>query len=243
MREPTRHTPLAPPHLDTWVVGTRIIIVDEINSTNSYALRLGGDGTVIVADRQTAGRGRHGRAWHSAGGLGLWFSVAFDRPVPGISFAAPLAVRDALKPWLHADLKWPNDVLVGGKKICGILVEHRNGTTVLGIGINVHHRPEDFPETLRATAGSLESATGGSFDRTEVLGAVLTELDGKVKVLREGGCERIRRAWADACRVKGQQVACGDIFGIVAEIDTHGALIVATPNGEHRIVAGEIEPV
>lgn len=240
MSEPRRKTPLTMPHLDTWVVGSRCLVFDEIDSTNNYALQLGGDGTVVVADRQTAGRGRHGRPWYSAGGLGLWFSVAFEGLVPGLSFAAPLGVRDALRPRCEVELKWPNDVRIGGRKICGILVEHRDGVTVLGIGINVHHRPEDFPEELRGTATSLEAATGLEFDRTELLEAVLTDLDRKVKVLREGGGERLRRAWAEACRVKGRRVRCGDTLGVVEDVDAQGALIVATPQGEQRIVAGDI---
>jgi BirA family biotin operon repressor/biotin-[acetyl-CoA-carboxylase] ligase len=230
------------PRLNTWTVGTHIFVLDELDSTNNYALRLGGNGTVIVADRQTAGRGRHGRPWHSAGGVGLWFSVAFEGLLPGLAFAAPLSVRDALRPRVSADLKWPNDVLIGGRKICGILVEHRNNITALGIGINVHQRPEDFPEELRETATSLEAATGLQFTRTEVLHDVLTALDAKVKVLRDGGYERIRQEWAEACCVLGRQIVCGDTFGTVDEIDPHGALIVSTPYGSRRIVAGEIEP-
>ncbi|MDX9974737.1 MAG: biotin--[acetyl-CoA-carboxylase] ligase [FCB group bacterium] len=237
-----RHTPLTVPHLNTRVIGRRIFVLDEVDSTNNYALRLGGEGTVIVADRQTGGRGRQGRVWHSAGGMGLWFSIALEGLVPGIAFAAPLSVRDALRPRVQADLKWPNDVLIGGRKVCGILVEHRNGVTALGIGINVHHRPEDFPEELRETAASIEAATGLTFTRTKVLRDVLTDLDAKVKVLREGGYEGIRQAWADACCVLGRQIQCGDTLGIVDEIDAHGALIVTTPHGSRRIVAGEIEP-
>lgn len=238
-----RQTPLVAPRLDTEVVGRRVFILEEVDSTNNYALRLGGDGTVIVANRQTAGRGRQRRRWHSAGGLGLWFSVALKEPVPGIAFAAPLAVRDALLPRCRVELKWPNDVLIGGRKVCGILVEHRQGVTALGIGINVHHRPEDFPEDLRESATSLEAATGQRFTRKEVLRAVLTDLDAKVKVLRNGGYEPIRREWAEACRVKGRHILLGDLLGVVADVDLQGALIVTTPYGEQRIVAGEIEPV
>lgn len=243
MPELFRSTPLEAPHLDTWAVGSRLLILDEVDSTNNYALRLGGHGTVVVAERQTAGRGRHGRPWHSAAGLGLWFSVAFEGLLSGLSFAAPLSVRDALRPWCEAKLKWPNDVRLGEKKVCGILVEHRDGVTAVGIGINVHHRPEDFSEELRESATSLEAATGQAFSRTEVLRAVLTDLDGKVKVLNDGGYEAIRQAWADACRVKGRRVQYGDTLGTVSDVDALGALIVMTPQGERRIVAGEIEPV
>lgn len=235
-----RRSPLEVPRLDTHVIGSRVLVLQEVDSTNNYALRLGGDGTVVVAESQTAGRGRQGRSWHSAPGLGLWFSVAFEGAVPGLSFAAALAVRDALPPYCEPTLKWPNDVLIGGKKVCGILVEHRRNCTALGIGINVHHRPEDFPEALREVASSLEAATGHAFTRTDVLRDVLTHLDRNVKVLRDGGYERIRRAWAEACDMRGRQILCGDTFGVVSEIDGQGALIVVTPHGEQRIVSGEI---
>ena len=127
--------------LDTVVVGSRVLIMDQVTSTNDHALRLGGQGTVIIADRQTAGRGRHGRSWHSLPGCGLWLSVAFEQPIEGLEFAAPLAVRDAARRWCSLDLKWPNDVLLQAKKVAGIMVERRQGRTALGIGINVKHRP------------------------------------------------------------------------------------------------------
>ena len=109
--------------LVTHVVGSRVLVYESIGSTSDCALRLGGEGTVIVADMQTSGRGRHGRTWHSLPGKGLWFSVAFDHPVEGLAFAAPLAVRDAVSPYAAATIKWPNDLLIDGKKFCGVLIE------------------------------------------------------------------------------------------------------------------------
>ena len=90
MPELLRTPPLIATPLITHIVGSRVIVYETITSTNDRALRLGGDGTVIVAEMQTAGRGRHGRAWHSKPGMGLYFSVAFDRPTEGLAFAAPL---------------------------------------------------------------------------------------------------------------------------------------------------------
>jgi len=108
MSEALRNTVFDPP-LDTLCVGARIIALRKVDSTNSVAFRVGGDGTVVVADRQTAGRGRHGRAWHSAPGLGLWFSVAFEEILDGLMFAGALAVRDALRHVSALEVKWPND--------------------------------------------------------------------------------------------------------------------------------------
>lgn len=229
------------------LVGRRIVAFEEIDSTNSHALQHGDDGTVFVADRQTAGRGRLGRTWHSAPGLGLWFTVALTGDaIEGLSFAAALSVRDALArlaPGAPLKIKWPNDVLCAGRKICGILVEHRAGRTAVGIGLNVHHRRDDFPEELRAKAGSLATEIGGHWDRAEVLRAILTELDRNIILLRGGGLARIHRAWADACALAGRRIRCNGIEGRVREIDARGALIVEAADGIHPIFSGDLEYV
>lgn len=227
--------------LDTKLVGRTILPFDEIDSTNTYALEHGRDGMVIVADRQTAGRGRLGRTWHSAPGLGLWFTVALDGPAEGLSFAAALAVREAIAPRAPLKIKWPNDLLCHGKKICGILVEHRSGRTALGIGLNVHHRVEDFPPELRWKAGSLESELGGMWDRAEVLRAVLQQLDRTIMLIRGGGLAEIHRAWAQACALAGHRIRCGEVQGRVREIDPRGALIVDTEDGTQTVYSGDLE--
>jgi len=234
-----RPSPIATP-LVTHVVGSRVIVYETTASTNDCALRLGGDGTVIVAETQTAGRGRHGRAWHSARGMGLYFSVAFDRPVEGLAFAAPLAVRDAVAPFADVAVKWPNDVLIGGRKFCGVLVETRQGRTAVGIGINVHHHVEDFPEELRASATSIDAATGGHCDPGELLRDVLTHLDAHVMVIRSGGFDRVFGEWAQACGAVGRRVRCARCAGVVDAIDRDGALIVGTAQGPQRVLLGEI---
>ena len=229
------------PRLPTRVVGQTMRVLDEVSSTNTYALDQGTDGMVVVAERQTAGRGRHGRAWHSARGLGLWFSVAFDGPpLEGLACGAALAVRAAVAPRCRLTVKWPNDLLADGKKVCGILTEQARGRTALGIGINVHHRPEDFQASLRDTAGSLAMATGTAWNRTELLQDVLTHLDGQVMRLRSGQVETVRRAWAAACGLEGRRIRCGGLVGTVAAIDTEGGLVLDTPAGVRRVVAGDI---
>ncbi|MCP4639540.1 MAG: biotin--[acetyl-CoA-carboxylase] ligase, partial [bacterium] len=109
MRERKPYEELVSTPIDTTVVGSRILVYEEVASTIDHSLRLGGHGVVVVADRQTAGRGRRGRSWHSAPGLGLWFSVAFERPLEGLTFAAALAVRDGARAWCPLTVKWPND--------------------------------------------------------------------------------------------------------------------------------------
>ncbi|NUM52550.1 MAG: biotin--[acetyl-CoA-carboxylase] ligase [Candidatus Hydrogenedentes bacterium] len=235
-----RKPPLLATPLITHVVGSRVIVYETTTSTNDCALRLGGDGTVIVAETQTAGRGRHGRAWHSKPGMGLYFSVAFEGAVEGLAFAAPLAVRDAVAPFADAKLKWPNDVLIDGKKFCGVLVETRKGRTVVGIGINVHHMIEDFPEDVRHRATSIEAATGVHCDRGELLRDVLTHLDERVMVIRSGNVDTVFAEWADACDVVGRRVRWTRCEGVVDAIDRDGALIVRAAGGLQRVMLGEI---
>lgn len=182
---------LVMPPLSTSVLTRRPCFLDAVVSTNDLALDCHEDGAIFVADRQTAGRGRHGNQWHSPPGLGLCFSVSFKGPSRGLMFAASLAVRDAAQPRAELAIKWPNDLLCAGRKVCGILVEHRERWSAVGIGINVHHRPEDFPESLREVAGSLESVTGLPWDRGVLLHDVLQTLDRSLAHLRRGGYARI----------------------------------------------------
>ncbi|HRK36166.1 MAG TPA: biotin--[acetyl-CoA-carboxylase] ligase [Candidatus Hydrogenedentes bacterium] len=234
----TRPVLLATP-LVTHIVGSRVLVYESIGSTSDCALRLGGEGTVIVADSQTAGRGRHGRTWHSEPGKGLWFSVAFEQPIEGLAFAAPLAVRDAIAPFARATIKWPNDVLLDGKKFCGVLIETRKGRTALGIGINVHHAETDFPEPLHGRATSIEAATGAQCDRGVLLRDVLTRLDERIMVIRSGGLAEVFREWSDACALAGRRMRAGGLTGVVHAIDTDGALIMETSEGLRRVLFGE----
>lgn len=235
----TRANPAPPPN--TVIVGRELIYLDTVDSTNSRALESGPDGLVIVAGEQSAGRGRHGHTWDSAPGLGLWFSVALEGGADdAVVFAAALAIREALEPGCRAQVKWPNDLLIGGKKVCGILVERRGARTALGIGINVHHRKEDFPEPLRETATSLDSATGTRWNRWELLRRVLEALDRKVLALRAGMGEDIRCAWFAACGLEGKHVRCGATIGRVAGMDKQGALLIETDGRIRRISDGPV---
>lgn len=226
--------------LDTQIVGRPIVAFDVIDSTNTYALDKGTDGMVIVADSQSAGRGRKGRKWHSASGLGLWFTIALEGAPEGLTFAAALAVRRALSDRCDLRIKWPNDLLLNGKKVCGILTEHRENVTAVGIGLNVSHHKEDFPEELQDKASSLNAEVRGSWERSEILLAILTHFDEKVILLRRGGYEAVRSDWAEACNLIGRRVSNGDVSGEVTDIDGLGALIVDTPSGPERILSGEI---
>ncbi len=241
MSNPTDDLVLSP--LSTSIVGSRSFVYETIGSTNDRALDVGGDGTVIVSDTQTAGRGRRGRAWHSASGLGLWFSIAFEDSADGLAFAAPLAVRDAVRDICDVRVKWPNDLLIDGRKFCGVLVERRGGVTALGIGINVKHAAEDFPPELRDQATSLERATGQTIDRGDVLRRVLTALDERVIVIRAGGIDSVRESWAEACAIRGRTIRSDGKEGTVRDVDHDGGLLVNTQDGEIKILFGEIVEV
>ncbi|MEK7794041.1 MAG: biotin--[acetyl-CoA-carboxylase] ligase [Candidatus Hydrogenedentota bacterium] len=225
---------------ETALVGSRIFYVEETSSTNDLALARGMDGDVFVADRQTAGRGRLGRSWHSAPGKGLWFSIALANQTPGVVFAAALSVRDACAPKCALRVKWPNDLLLEGKKVCGILAEHRNGLTALGIGINVHHDAADFPDELREKAGSLAMAPGAIWDRAALLRGVLTELDRRVILLRSGGFERVRDDWADACNIVGRRISIDGAEGTVSALDDLGRIVLSSSNGPRTFAAGDV---
>src|SRR4051812_16556521 len=173
-------------------IGHHIIALDEVTSTNDVVAQLAPasqEGLVVVAERQTAGRGQYGRRWESAEGKGLWFSILL-RPNLAVSESSRLTdliahviastIQENLG--IAASIKPPNDVYVDTRKVAGVLVEMRvesNGgyCAITGAGINVNHQPEDFPPPLRQSAGSLATATGGRVDRTQFLIAVLRAFD------------------------------------------------------------------
>ena len=170
--------------------GIPVQVVDEIASSNDELLRQGEigapSGTLLFAESQTAGRGRFRRPWSSAPGLGLWFSLLLrmeinDASIPSLSAFAAVALVRALRSLGAADagIKEPNDVLLGGCKVAGILVETRVGSdpfAVVGIGLNVNHTSGDFPEELRGRAASLAMITGSSLDRNTVAASLIGEL-------------------------------------------------------------------
>ncbi len=241
MSKPVPYPPLTAGPLHTRTVGARVVIFDTVSSTSTRVLEEDLDGAVVVAEKQTLGRGRHGRRWQSAPGLGLWFSVRLDDMPEGLSIGAAVAVRDALRPWCELRMKWPNDLLLNGRKVCGILVEQRDGATALGIGVNLRHRPEDFSPDLRATATSVEWETRRACDRDEVFTALLHALDVQVARLRGGDYEAVRREWVEACDIKGRRVRSADVVGTVVDIDLRGGLVLETEQGERKLhCAGDI---
>jgi BirA family biotin operon repressor/biotin-[acetyl-CoA-carboxylase] ligase len=174
-------------------------VVDEITSSNDSLLQQGEEGapsgTLLFAESQTSGRGQFRRSWNSARGLGLWFSLLLrleinDASIPSLSAFAAVALVNTIRELgiEGAGIKAPNDVLIGGHKVAGILVETRVGKNpfaVIGIGLNVKHRRDDFPEELREQATSLALASDKPFNRSQVAAGLLRHLGEQERLMHE----------------------------------------------------------
>jgi BirA family biotin operon repressor/biotin-[acetyl-CoA-carboxylase] ligase len=244
------------PHLrGSW---RRIEWRDELDSTQRLARELarGGadEGTTVIAERQTAGRGRLGRHWHSPPGLNLYCSVVL-RPalgpaaVPRLALIAGLAVVDAVREvaGLAGALKWPNDVLLDGRKVAGILTEmeaevERVHFVIAGIGVNVN--AADFPPDLAGKATSLRLAGGQPVDRAAFAAGLLAALEGRYRRFLAAGFAAMRSEWEACSALTGKEVRVtapeGEVAGRVLGVDDDGALRLAGPRGELRVVAGEV---
>ncbi len=241
---------------DRW----RVERVAETGSTNADVaerFRAGEDaGLVLIAEHQTAGRGRLGRSWESPPGASLVLSVlltpdAAPERWPWLPLTAGLAVARAAGrvAGVTADLKWPNDVLVEGQKVCGILVERVEGSTgstdgrraaaVVGIGINVSQTRAELPVP---GATSLALASGNQVDRDELLTALLLELQQDLEAWEGGG--EVRQRYLSQCVTVGQQVQVavpgGEVRGEAVDVDEGGRLVVHTADGEQRLGAGDV---
>ncbi len=213
------------------------------------------EGTVVVADEQTAGRGRFGRKWDSEPMSNLLFSVLL-RPsflerdeIFVLTFCAAVAVADALEEVARVkpELKWPNDILLDGKKVCGILLETNfEGDAlryvVIGIGINVNQKI--YPPQIADKAVSVATVAGKEFDREEVLSAILARLASWYDILRRRDFYRIMKSWRDRSRIAGRKVKidlAGKIYeGTCEEIADDGAIKIRTREGTKKFTAGEI---
>jgi BirA family transcriptional regulator, biotin operon repressor / biotin---[acetyl-CoA-carboxylase] ligase len=220
-----------------------------VGSTNDLVMRRAGDGAppglVVAAELQTGGRGRRGRTFDSRPGLGVWSTTLLPAPrdpaaAPRLSLVAALAVAETVEELTaaRAGIKWPNDVRIDGRKVCGVLVEARavgrELHVVAGIGLNVHHRDGDFPPELRGTAASLESATGATLSRSRVLAALLFRLESLVDEERAGVLDLPER-FAARDDLQGRAVRLdapgGERRGTARGIDAHGRLRLETDDG------------
>jgi BirA family transcriptional regulator, biotin operon repressor / biotin---[acetyl-CoA-carboxylase] ligase len=231
----------------------RITWVPEATSTNDLAKlmaeRGADEGSVIVADTQTAGRGRLGRSWASPAGAGIYASVIFRpamRVAPLLTIAAGVAIADGIgaATGLDVQLKWPNDLYAGGRKLGGILAEGASHFVVLGFGINV--LPAAYPPDVRGRATSIATELGRAADRGLVLAECLAALWARYTDLVEHRDDAVIQAWrARAVSTVGKPIEWerdGIVErGTVRDVDATGALLMATDSGPViRIVAGEV---
>ncbi len=245
-------------------LGSRIVYFPSVASTNDIAATLASagdaEGAVVIADHQTSGRGRRGRVWFSPPGSGLYVSVVLTpvraadprRATMLLTMTAAVALADAIETTagIAPAIKWPNDLLIGRRKLAGILAEgissagtSRVDAVVLGYGINVG--PMAYPPELADRATSLESELGTHIDRAVVLAHTLAALAVRYADLLAGRFGAILDAWSSRARgIRGATVtwatASGRATGVTAGVDDDGALLVRMADRVERIVSGEV---
>jgi BirA family transcriptional regulator, biotin operon repressor / biotin---[acetyl-CoA-carboxylase] ligase len=251
--------------LTTRRLGRTLIARAAVESTNDVAweaLAAGTpDGTVVVSDAQTRGRGREGRAWHTAPGRALAMSVVLHlgcdlRQAGTLPLVAGLALVEGLDALgVAARLKWPNDVLIGTRKLAGILVECRRAphaaggaggdVAVVGVGVNVALRDGDLPGDVAGLATSL-AGEGHALTREQVAAAFLSRLEPLWDAHAEGGRERVLERWRARADFWGHPVTvrtpAGALDGVARALDPDGALVLTLADGrETRVLAGDLE--
>lgn len=239
----------------------KVHIVEEVDSTNTWAFReaLKGaeEGEVFLAETQTKGKGRLGRTWFSPLKKNVYMSLVLrpklpPRKVPLLGLFASLAVAEVFKYsyGLNPLLKWPNDVLVNGKKICGILTEAFGEAevvafVVLGIGINVNVKREELPLELRGIATSLNEELGHEISRNELVKKVLEAFEPLYLGLTSQREKELLERYRNYCPMDGSEVLVEEfgqvVEGIVEGIDEEGALVLRTSQGQRKIFAGDVK--
>ncbi len=245
----------------TRIIGRDIQVFHETTSTNDIIEKLARDGVkegvVVFAESQTKGRGRLGRKWISPRGKGLWFSVLLRPKLPPqavtqLTIAAATALVAAIgsQTGLTAEIRWPNDILIRGRKVAGILTEMKAeldtvNYAILGIGLDVNVTTGEFPSDLRRLATSLRIEAGEVTDRAELATAVLGELDRDYTRLAAGQFESIADEWEELCTTIGRevtiQIGARRLTGRAESLDADGALLLRTQHGHlERVIGGDV---
>jgi BirA family transcriptional regulator, biotin operon repressor / biotin---[acetyl-CoA-carboxylase] ligase len=248
--------------LTTRSLGRTIKYFESLDSTQNVAHQLvnegAAEGTLVLAERQTAGRGRMGRKWHSPKGKGIWFSLVLRPSIP-LQFTPQLTLLVAValcrairsETELPVGIKWPNDLLINGKKICGILLEssaedERLKHVIAGVGISANLFPDDFPEELRGVATSLSIEAGKPIDRVQLLCRFLSELEQLYDLYLAEGFTPIKLLWealnVSLHRPLRSMTPQGLIEGYAESMDDSGALVVRLDDGNvTKIYSGDVE--
>ncbi len=241
-------------------LGRHIHLYDKLESTQIEAHRLvangSGHGVLVIAEKQTSGRGRMGRPWHSPAGLGIWMSLVITPQIsltfaPQITLLTAVALCRTIRKAVQVDvgIKWPNDLLIGNKKISGILVEssgedERIRYMVIGVGISCNLQVEDYPPELREKVTSLYIESGKIVDRTKLIAAFLHQFEELYNLYLEEGFAPIRTLWESLTVSLHQPITItnsqGRMEGTMIGIDDMGALIVRRADGsEVHVYSGE----
>jgi BirA family transcriptional regulator, biotin operon repressor / biotin---[acetyl-CoA-carboxylase] ligase len=250
------------PILKTRWIGKRIHHFQTLDSTNSkaYELALNGaeEGEVVIAESQEKGKGRLGRQWFSPPFLNIYVSLILRPKIPPhqaslVTLMAAVATADAIQNFsgLLPLIKWPNDILLRGRKVAGLLNEihsevDRIHFVILGIGVNLNVDEKMFSKEIGNIATSLKVETGQTVSRKDFLQSLFLELEKWYAMFSEQGSALILKAWRDRAHIKGKQVkvtSFGEtLVGRAVDIDSDGALILETKGGrQKRVVAGDIE--
>ena len=243
------------------IIGRETIILESVTSTNDVAAEISSqrkdsEGIVVIADEQVSGRGRFGRRWISPPGGNLYFSVILSPPFhpedsPLLTLAAASAVASSLREQsgMNAEIKWPNDILIHGRKAGGILAEMKSrGSThhiILGIGLNVTMQTDDMPEDLRDITTSLVMEKGNDVDRCSLLNVILANLEKRYKTLLQGDKRAVINEWLQLNCTTGNIVSVrtedSSISGMAEGINDKGELLLRLASGELETVkAGDV---
>ena len=261
LEEPDLLSPLAMKQiLKTDIFGKRYVYMDTTESTNLEARRLAQqgaeEGTVVVTEEQAAGRGRLSRGWYSPFGKGLWFSLILrpDFPpveAPKCTLMAAVALTKAFHKMglTDAGIKWPNDLLVNGRKLVGILTEMNAemdciNYIIIGMGINVNIDKEEMPEEIQNIATSLSQITGKKISRLKLLNKILYYLEHLYIICQEEGFAPILDEWRKYSITLNQHIrviGTNEVLeGIAVDIDDDGALLVNIDGQIKRVLAGDV---
>lgn len=237
-----------------------IHIFDETDSTNIQAFRIASngapEGTIVLAEKQTGGKGRFGRKWVSPYGKNIYLTVIL-RPViqtifaPRITLVTAVALSETLDQFEAQShrIKWPNDILFNDRKLSGILTEMKGDTDsidfiITGIGVNINSTCDDYPDDLKGTAISLSEITGHKINRTDFLNALLLNTERRYNEFIEGKFRSILDEWIKRSAIIGQRIKVTNFdelyTGIVTGVNVDGNLILQTDNGERIINSGDI---
>ena len=240
------------------VIGSKLFVFDSIDSTNTCAKTLSEagieEGTVVFAEHQTAGRGRNGRTWLSEPQCNLLFSVVVRPQLPKeqtafLTFYSAVSIAQAVEAVIgrSVECKWPNDLLLNGKKFCGILLESsfRQSTldySIIGIGMNVNQTAFEKEMKLRVTSLRLEEEN--EFDRKQLFQKILLSLDLSYSDVQSGNFQTIMKEWNSRCRMFGKPVTVerehDRLSGTAIGLSADGGLMIKTPDGMSTVYAGDV---